>query len=174
MEKIVKTYSSEKLKEIIEPMKDAYSEKFIDCAKDELIKRGVSFPLNPKYGEEVSAMNDDELRKAIEEDFEGLHEEYLEVIRHEFLKRKLIHQNPVLPDKPGKYGNLSMYAELSGYLGSFALLVTAGTSIISFINDKFIEIAYIASIGIVAGISLYITSGLIKVLMDIEKNTRQY
>jgi len=87
IEKLVKEYSSKKLKEIIEQQSFSYSEKFIDYAKDELIRRGESFQFNPVLEKEVINMNDDDLKNIVEKDWNNYHLEYLEIAREEYIKR---------------------------------------------------------------------------------------
>ena len=92
-EKLVKDYSSKKLKEISEQHSSIYSKNFVDSAKDELIKRGETFTFDVELENKVAAMSDSLLTNLINNDWYNFHLEYLEIARKEFLKRKLINNN---------------------------------------------------------------------------------
>ena len=90
MEKIereIKEFSSKKLKEIIEQQSNAYSEIFIDYAKNELIRRGETFLYDIDMQDKVKKLSDEDLKKIVESDRENYHLEYLELAIKEYLVR---------------------------------------------------------------------------------------
>jgi hypothetical protein len=90
--KIIKEYSSKKLKEIIEQQSSSYSQQFIDYTKDELIKRGENFPLNVDSQKEIAEMTDTNLKNLVEYEYYEYHLEFLEIARKEYLRRGFVNK----------------------------------------------------------------------------------
>ncbi len=180
IEKLVKEYSSDKLKRIIETESAAYSCEFIDNAKDELIKRGENFEFDKQTQKDISSMSDVDLKYLVEYDWSNYHLEYVELARKEFLKRNL--KNDVETEKieektvganDSKYPALHM---LSIVYQVIAVLIIIGGLIggtYLFIQDTVIlGMAYILG-GLIMAIMFYAISELLILLTDIEYNTRK-
>ncbi len=180
IEKLVKEYSSDKLKRIIETESAAYSWEFIDNAKDELIIRGESFEFNKQTQKDISSMSDVDLKYLVEYDWSNYHLEYIEIARKEFLKRNLkndveteqIEEKPVSAND-NKYPALQM---VSGIYQVIAVLIAIGGLIggvyLFYQNVVVLGIAYIIG-GAILAIMFYAISESIKLLTDIEYNTRK-
>jgi hypothetical protein len=88
-------YSSKKLIDIVEKQADAYSEEYLDLAKNELIRRGETFTFDKKMQEDIDALSDDELKEVIEKDNSNYNLEYLELASIQYIKRGFKnHSNP--------------------------------------------------------------------------------
>lgn len=179
IEKKVKLYSTKKLKEIVDQQFSAYSEKFLDAAKDELILRGESFTFNDEYVTEIKNKSNMALKEIIEEHFGSYHEEYLEVARIEFIKRDLkneskegyIDTNEIQAIKE-KYTMLMTFSKIMKIL---AIIVLIGMIVLLLSENQYFEQNSIIIIlySIISSFGLFLYSELIKLLVDIEKNTRK-
>jgi len=184
-EKLVKDYSSKKLKEIIEQQSSSYSETFIDYAKDELIRRGETFQFNPELEKEVAAMSDSDLKNLVEKEWNDFHLEYLEIARKEYLKRKF--KNESTEEEPeqqqGERNAETRYPALrtiAGIYSVFAWIIGIVAVIIAFISwskdgetgGLMIAIPTLV-VGALIVLGLLAASESIKVFIDIEENTRK-
>jgi hypothetical protein len=178
-EKIIKEYSSKKLKEILEKQSDSYNENFIDYINDELIRRGESIPLNAELEQEISAMSDEELKNLVENEWNDYHLEYLELSRNEYIKRGFKNKTPYneqeeeTENKDARYPALNTVISLNN-VGAWILGILAIGLGIYFIKESLILYA-ISTIVIGALIVLFTvaSSESIKVIIDIEENTRK-
>jgi DNA-dependent RNA polymerase auxiliary subunit epsilon len=169
------SYSIKKLKDIL-IQAEAYNEDYIDYVKDELIKRGEEIVFNQALFEEIKALSDNELRTCVEDEWPEYHLEYMEVARKEYLKRgfKNIQLMPVESSK--KYPALRIVSSLYYYsawvVGLFAIIYSlycfSRGSVID-TEDGFFALIY----GFISLIGMLAISELIKVILDIEWNTRK-
>ncbi|MCX6231140.1 MAG: hypothetical protein NTZ33_06310 [Bacteroidetes bacterium] len=185
IEKLVKDYSSKKLKEIIEQQSTSYSENFIDYAKDELIRRGETFQFNHDLEKEVSGMNDNDLKILIEKEWNNYHLEYLEIARNEYLKRKF--KNDSIEDEEPELQQEAVYVvkrypslrTIAGIFSVFAWIIGIVTVFIAYISwskggeagGLMIAIPILV-VGALIVLGLLAASESIKVFIDIEENTR--
>ena len=183
IEQVIKDYSSRKLKEIVEQQSYAYSEDFIDYAKDELIKRGEGFQFDAELEKEIEVMSDNELKILVEKECNNYHLEYLEIARKEYLKRKFKNETsnePLEEKKVGtnevKYPALKKIAAIYG-VSAWVIGIVGGIITISyFVYPQSVEMKYVILfivflVLIVLG--LLALSESIKVVVDIESNTRK-
>jgi hypothetical protein len=183
IEKLTKEYSSKKLQEIVEQQSKSYSENFIDYAKDELIRRGESFPFNTETEKEVSAMSDNDLKNLVEKEWNNFHLEYLEIARKEYLKRKFKNEtNDETQDEEQigtggkKYPALrtiaGIYSVFAWIIGIVAVIIA-----IYFYSQNQTMGLTIGIPSLVVGallvLGLLAVSESIKVFIDIEENTRK-
>ncbi|GIK21420.1 MAG: hypothetical protein BroJett005_08340 [Ignavibacteriota bacterium] len=184
IEKLVKDYSSQKLKEIIGQQSSSYSETFIDYAKDELIRRGESFQFNPELEKEVAAMSDNDLKNLVEKEWDNFHLEYLEIARKEYMKRKFINESSdEEPEQQEETDTAKRYPALrtiAGIYSVFAWIIGIVAVIIAFISwskggetgGLMIAIPTLV-VGALIVLGLLAASESIKVFIDIEENTRK-
>ena len=177
IEKLIKEYSSKKLKEIIELQSSSYNENFIDYTKDELIRRGETFTFDEELEKEVTVMNDDDLKNLVEKEWQDFHLEYLEIARKEYINRGF--KNEVQEEEDENEIIESRYPALNTVIGinnvsAWILgIITIGLGIY-FIKESLILYA-ISTIVIGALLVLFTvaSSESIKVIIDIEENTRK-
>lgn len=184
IEKLIKEYSSKKLKEIVEQQSASYSENFIDYAKDELIRRGESFPFNTETEKEVAVMSDNDLKNLVEKEWNNFHLEYLEIARKEYLKRKF--KNETSDDENQdeeqkgivgkKYPALrtiaGIYSVIAWIIGIAAVIIT----IYFYSQNQTMGLRIGVSslvVGVLIILGLLSVSESIKVFIDIEENTRK-
>ena len=185
IEKIIKEYSSKKLKQIVIEQSSSYNSNFIDFAKDELIRRGEDFPLNEEWKKEVAEMNDEGLKKMIEQEYETYHLEYTEIARNEYLKRGF--KNEVSDDNEQqeifekRYPALRTIAGFISFVAWTFAIITAIGIIYGFMNiskyDNGTVIIYLIAASLVGAfffVILLSQAEIIKVFVDIEENTRKY
>jgi len=185
IEKLVKDYSVQKLKEIIEQQSSSYSETFIDYAKDELIRRGESFQFNPELEKEVAAMSDNDLKNLVEKEWNDFHLEYLEIARKEYMRRKF--KNESTEDEPEQQQEETnaetrypALRTIAGIYSVFAWIIGIVAVIIAFISwskggetgGLMIAIPTLV-VGALIVLGLLAASESIKVFIDIEENTRK-
>lgn len=181
IENVVQEYSTKKLNEILEKQIHAYNENFINCIKDELIKRGESFPFNTEYEQEIKKMDDSSLRTLVENDWDDYHLEYIELARIEYLKRNFKNdksgeeQNKGdLNDVESKYPALKVIANvyyLSAWILGFASILIVVTSFEK--KDGFVFWVSAMAICALVTLGLFAVSEAIKLFVDIEENTRK-
>jgi hypothetical protein len=184
IEKLVKDYSSQKLKEIIGQQSSSYSETFTDYAKDELIRRGEIFQFNSNLEKEVEAMNDNELKSFVEKEWNDYHLEYLEIARKEYIKRGFKNEtseeepeleHAQLTNDKKRYPALrtiaGIYFVLAWIVGIFAVII----AFYSLSQNENVGLYVVPSIlvGAFIVLGLLATSESIKVFIDIEENTRR-
>lgn len=183
IENLVKDYSSQKLKEIIEHQCAAYSESFIDYSKDELIRRSVSFQFNAELEKEVAALSDFDLKNLVEKEWSNFHLEYLEIARIEYLQRGFKNESSLVDsDKseesishqryPALRTIASVYSICSWVVGIISLVVVFYTYSQNE-TEGLIAAVPILIIGGLVVLGLLAFSQLIKVVIDIEENTRK-
>jgi uncharacterized membrane protein len=183
IEKIIKEYSSKKLLEIIEQQSNSYSMNFIDYAKDELIRRGESFPFNTETEKEVAAMSDTDLKNLIEKEWNNFHLEYLEIARKEYLKRKFINETSDEnqdDEQKGivvkKYHALRTIAVINSVFAWIIGIVAVIIAIYYYSQNQTMGLTIgIPSliIGALIVLELLAVSESIRVFIDIEENTRK-
>ena len=185
-EKLIKEYSTKKLKEIVEQQTSSYSETFIDYVKDELIRRGETFQFNSVFEEDVAAMNDNDLKNLVEKEWNNFHLEYLEIARKEYLKRGFKNETSDEeaqaqvgePKEDFKERYLALRT-IAGIYYSFAYIIGIVAVLIagySIINNQQIGILIAISslvVGALIVLGLLAISESIKVFIDIEENTRK-
>jgi len=179
IEKLIKGYSSTKLKEIIGQQSSSYSESFIDYAKDELIKRGENFLFNPKLENEVAAMNDKDLKNLIEKEWNNFHLEYIEIARIEYLKRNFKNESiDIETEEEFKKDGEKRYPAMRTIAGIYYVLALIGGITVLYLTIKAYNIDTLNALktflfGVIMVISLLAVSESIKVWIDIEENTRK-
>ena len=181
IENIVKEYSSKKLQEIIEQQSFSYSETFIDFAKDEMIRRGENLKFNLELYKEVTAMNDNDLKNLVENEWNDYHLEYLEIARNEYLKRNF--KNESTDEEPEKQNETIVdrrypaLITITTILRLFAFLIgiAAVIGVICFfayhVETWIILSSVIGAAFMILG--LHAAAESIKVIIDIEENTRK-
>lgn len=178
LEKIIKEYSSKKLLEIVDDFSNSYSENFIDYAKDELIRRGEIFSFSKSLEDEIKLMSDESLRNLVENDWNNYHLEYVEIARIEYLKRNFKNDSTEnhsdnVSKKKEKYPALNGVIIMGQILawGSGIIFILLAIYTYNKNDDAKLSIAFLFT-----GITLFVfylaTSESIKVIIDIEKNTR--
>ena len=178
MEEIIhnlSTYSAKKLKDILVHA-EAYNEDYIDYVKDELIKRGEEIEFDQELFEEIKGLSDVELRKCIEDEWPEYHLEYLDIARKEYLKRGF-KNTQLMPTPSGrKYPALRILSSLYYYsawlIGIIAILYSLycfGQGNEMDREEGFFTLFY----GFISLIGMLAISELIKILLDIERNTRK-
>ncbi len=179
----IKEYSSKKLNEIIEEHSTSYSENFVDYVKDELIRRGESFPFSPEFEKEIAVMNDNDLKNLVEKEWNDFHLEYLEIARKEYLKRKfknessdeeqeIIQKTDIVKRYPALRTIAGVYSVFAWIIGIVAVI----SAIYSFSqNEKMGLMIAVPSlvVGSLIILGLLAISESIKVFIDIEENTRK-
>ncbi|NUM32670.1 MAG: hypothetical protein HUU47_10165 [Bacteroidetes bacterium] len=183
IEKLVKDYSSQKLKEIIGQQSSSFSETFIDYAKDELIRRGETFTFNVELEKEVAAMTDTDLKNIVEKKWNDFHLEYLEIARKEYLKRGFKNTTTDEEQDEDKWADEKRYPALrtiAGIYYAFAWIIGIVAVIIVFISwskgdetGKLMIAIPTLVVGALIVLGLLATSESIKVFIDIEENTRK-
>ncbi len=178
-EQLAKGYSSKKLLEIVEKQISAYNEDFIDYIKDELIKRGEKFQYNADYVTIVSEMGDDELKLIVEKDWNDYHLEYVEIARIEYLKRGFTNeesndnldgeQNETKKVRYPALQSIVVILKVFAYIMGFTAV---GISIFYLLNEKVIFAIAILLSAILNVLLLIALLESIKVIIDIEENTR--
>jgi len=184
IENIVKEYSSKKLREIVEQQSSSYNETFIDYAKDELIRRGENFKFNSELEKEVAAMSDKDLKNLVEKEWNNFHLEYLEIARNEYLKRNFkneyIDEEPEQQEKTNAGKRYPALRTIVVILSVFAWIIGIVAVIIAvFAWNKGGETG-----GLMISLPTLVVGGLmmlgllasaesIKVIIDIEENTRE-
>lgn len=178
-EQLAKGYSSKKLLEIVEKQISAYNEDFIDYIKDELIKRGEKFQYNADYVTIVSEMGDDELKLIVEKDWNDYHLEYVEIARIEYLKRGLTneesndnHDDEQNETKEVRYPALRSIVVILKVFAYIIGFIAVGISIFYFIKEEVIFAIQILLSTILIVLGLIASLEAIKVIIDIEENTR--
>lgn len=181
MEKTVKEYSSVKLRAIITEQGAAYGKEFVDYAKDELIKRGESLPLDPQLQQQVAAMNDADLRHLVEKDWPNFHLEVMEIARAEYLKRGFANTTADAPSVPNqtaaistKYPALKTLSQLYNVVAWFTM-IGSGIGLLYLTDEYGYSHPLVGLFFMSCWISLLLfsVSELIKVVVDIEHNTRK-
>ena len=169
------SYSTKKLKQILEKP-EAYNLDFIDHLKDELIRRGEDFKFNDQLTEEIEKLNDSELKLCVEEEWQEYHLEYLEIARSEYLKRGFKNTHLMPKENPKeKYPALrilsSIYYGLAWVIGITGILYSmyCFSQGNDFAKD---EGFYYLIIGLATLLGMLAFSEIIRVILDIEKNTR--
>jgi len=181
IERLIKEYNSKKLKEIIEQQSSSYSENFIDCVKDELIRRGETFTFNVELEKEVASMTDTDLKYHVEKEWNNFHLEDMEIARKEYLKRGFKNttsdeEQEEETDDERRYPALRTFA---GIYSSFAWIIGIATVGVAFyaIHNNGSGGLIIAIPTLVLGaliiLGLLTSAESIKVFIDIEKNTRK-
>ena len=189
IENLVKEYSSKKLTEIIEQQSSAYSEDFIEYAKDELIKRGETLKFNSEREKEIAEMGDDDLRNLVEIEWNDYHLEYLEIARKEYLKRNFKNYTTSENDTEKSNGESNRIKVKKRYpvLGWLTALLWVFAIVFGIIavfcaqdllkqGDNMVNspIEWLTTIiSTVACLILLAASGVIKVYVDTEENSRQ-
>ncbi len=187
IENTIKEYSTKKLKEIVEQQSSSYSENFIDYAKDELIRRGESFPFNEEQQKDIAEMKDDELKNLVEKEYDNYHLEYIEIARKEYLKRGFKNEMEEWEKKEEEKRFEKRYPASRNIAGVISLIawtvamIAVIVAIIEFTNlpnnsggmNMIIPLATLL-IGAFLVIVLLAQSEMIKVFIDIEENTRKY
>lgn len=181
IEKLIKEYSSQKLKEILHQQSSSYNENFIDYTKDELIRRGESFTFNAELEKEVAAMNDTDLKNLVEKEWNNFHLEYLEIARKEYLKRGFKNKTPDIEEEQ-KADDEKRYPALrtiAGIYTVFAWIIAVVAAFVAFTvytkdssGGLMIAIPTIV-IGALILLGLLAAAESIKVFIDIEENTRK-
>lgn len=181
-EKLIKEYSSEKLKEIVNELSASYSEDFIDYAKDELIRRGEGFTFDSETKKKVVEMSDLDLKNLVEKEWINFHLEYLEIARKEYLKRNFKNEakdKKLVEGQSGfifkKYPALRIIASIffafAGFIGIASILIS-----IYFFMDIQPYSKLFGLLTIISGAIMFLgsltTSESIRVVIDIEENTR--
>ena len=189
IEKLVKEYKSKKLKDIIGEQSSSYCDNFLNYAKDELIKRGESFPLNQRLQDEVSMLDDNELKELVEREYLDYHLEYLEIARHEYLKRGF--KNELIEDEYSntevlfkkRYPALRVISTVTTLLAWLFAAMTVVVSVSAYYiisknsSDDAEAIIFAIALVMIGGfifIVLLAQSESLKVFLDIEENTRRY
>jgi len=180
IEKIIKEYSTQKLKTILLEQSSTYNKNFIDYSKNELIRRGEDFTLDVEIEKELAAENDEFIKNIIEKEWMNFHLEYLEIARKEYIKRGLKNEGTDLNLKANenytnRYPNLikiaSAYNTFAWIVGIIAALIAV--KYFNLRDDLGIIIAISSLIsGALIVLILLTTSELIKVFIDTEENTR--
>ncbi len=177
-EKIVKEYSSKKLKEILEQQSASYSPDFIDYIKDELIRRGETFQFNEEFQKDVIEMSDDELKNLVEKEWNNFHLEFLEIARKEYLRRNFKMEETDEEQEEhveNKYPALktiaNIYIVFAWILGIAAVLFTLYITSENGKSGLMYTIPFLI-FGILIVLGLLAASELIKVFIRIEENTR--
>ena len=183
IESIVKEYSSKKLKEIVEKQSSSYNLNFIDYAKDELIKRGERFPFDEKLEKEIGQMNDDYLKNLVEHEWNNFQLEDIEIARKEYLKRKYKNEtNDLEQDEEQKEVIEKKYPALrtiTGIYSFFAWIIGIATIIVTIYFGQNGQAGLMISVpalvvGALIVLGILAASESIKLLIDIEENTRKY
>lgn len=178
-EKLIKEYSTKKLQEIIDTQSYSYSRSFIDYVKDELIRRGENFTFNSKTEKEVASLNNTDLKKLVENEWNNFHLEYLEIARKEYLHRKFINETEndiTLKDAVDKYPAMrtlsvvySVFAAIYGIL----IVILIFSILANNLPNAFLYVISIIIVGALIVLTLLAISESIKVLINIEENTRK-
>jgi hypothetical protein len=183
IEKLVKEYSSKKLQEITGSQSSAYSERFIDFAKDELIRRGESFVLLPGLTSRLEAISDEELKNIVEADWKEYHLEFLEAARLEYIRRGFRNESrydmePVARTKDHelreKYPALKAIRGVYTFYGWFTGIILALSGVYNYFETKNVLLTTsVISVGILVLLLCVGAAESIKVIVDIERNTRR-
>jgi hypothetical protein len=176
-EELIKEYSTKKLKSILETQSNSYHEDHIDYIKDELIRRGENITFDVELEKELSEMNDEDLKALVEINWNDYHLEYIELSRAEYIRRGFI--NKTSSEEQDQDDSESKYPALNTIIGinSVAAWIYGISAIglgIYFIRGDNIFFG-MSSLGIGALLVLFTiaTSESIKVIIDIEENTRK-
>lgn len=178
LEKTIKQYDSKKLISIIEKQSNAYSENFIDYAKDELIRRGEEFKFSKSLEEEIHSMSDDTLKNLVENEWNNFHLEYIEIARNEYLRRNFknetkIDDQSINSNNNIKYPALNSVIIMGKFLAWIYLIVFLYVTYIIYTENQDLKIPILSlSIGVTFFIFFLASSESIKVFIDIEENTR--
>jgi len=184
IENIVKEYSTIKLREIIEQRSSAYSETFTDYAKDELIRRGENFKFNSELEKEVIAMNDKDLKNLVENEWNNYHLEYLEIARNEYLKRNFKNEStdeePEQQEETNAGKRYPALRTIAGIFSVFAWIIGIVAVIIAVLSwnkggDTWGLMVALPTlvVGALMVLGLLAAAESIKVIIDIEENTRK-
>ncbi len=177
----IKEFSTKKLREIIEGQSGAYSESFIDYTKNELIRRGESFPYNVEMQKRIKELNDDDLKSVVERERKDYYLEYMELAIAEYLARgfknetsydESIEESEIVAEK--RYPFLRAFSHIYALIG-----VVSFCDILFVLFGKWPEwwptwaTFFLISICIIAGTTYFALAEAIKVFLDIEENTRK-
>jgi hypothetical protein len=184
-EQLAKGYSSKKLLEIVEKQISSYNEDFIDYVKDELIKRGDKFQYDADYVKIISEMNDDELKIIVEKDWNNYHLEYVEIARIEYIKREFKNDTSndtscdgQIENKVVRYPTLQSIVDILNVVSYIIGFIAAGVSVFLYLNSDsqsgLIFAVPTLVIGTLIVLGLIALSESIKVIIDIEENTRSF
>ena len=184
IEKNIKDYSTKKLKEIVEQQNASYSPNFIDYAKDELIKRGETFPFNEEWIKEITEMSDVDLKYLVEHEYDTYHLEYIEIARKEYLKRGFKNETEASEQKETFEKRFPALRTIAGFISFFAwafAIITAIGILYAFENiskydngTAFIYLVAAFLVGAFFFVFLLSQAEIIRVFVDIEENTRKY
>ena len=178
------TFSTIKLREIIEQRSSAYSETFTDYAKDELIRRGENFKFNSELEKEVIAMNDKDLKNLVENEWNNYHLEYLEIARNEYLKRNFKNEStdeePEQQEETNAGKRYPALRTIAGIFSVFAWIIGIVAVIIAVLSwnkggDAWGLMVALPTlvVGALMVLGLLAAAESIKVIIDIEENTRK-
>ncbi len=173
---IAKNYSTTKLSEIVDKQPDAYSESFINHAKDELIKRGEKIKYDKNLAAKIVEMDNNSLRQIVEKDWRNYHLEYMELARQEYIKRNF--KNTYLETEykmpvEKLYSNLRTLASVFFVVAWVVGLITIAATINFFVVDLAFLAIQALVIGLLVVLGFLVTAELIKLLIGIEENTRK-
>lgn len=177
IEKLVKEYSTKKLKEIISEQSSAYNSTFVNHAKDELIKRGEVFQLDSDIEKDVAALSDKDLKYDVEVDWRSYHLEYLEIARKEYLRRDF--KNVTIDNEEEgqnnkaqtRYPTLSLISKIYFYF-AFIMAVATLFALYEFSFNTLVVVPMFF-VGAFIFLGLLGTSEAIKLLIDLENNSRK-
>jgi hypothetical protein len=177
IEKILKEYSTKKLKDIIETQSAAYSSDYISYAKDELIKRGDTFKFDKELETTITGMSDSELKLLVEQEWYNYHLEDLEIARKEYLKRGFENvyveeEGDLVSDK--RYPALRTISKI--YFGTAVVIGIVSLIVLFFASNKPLGLEIILATLIVISLIVLGLIGMsesIKIIIDIEENTRE-
>lgn len=180
----VKELSTNRLLNIIGEFKDSYSLIYIDCVKDELIKRGEILQIETEVNEQVTSLDDEDLKDLVEREYTKYNLEYVDLARKEYLKRNFKNQydeNDLMASESARrYPGLRIISNLiTGVAWVYAALTIVGViygySEMAEQGNGIAMIYLVISflIGAFFFVILISLSELIKVILDIEENTRK-
>ena len=187
--KLVKDYSTKKLKEIIEQQSTSYNTNFIVYAKNELIKRGEDFPFDEGLKNAVAKMSDEAVQELVERGYGTYELEYIEIGRREYLKRGFKNKNEAWESNEEvkrfekrfpALRTISAFINFGAWLFAFITIIVAyvsyGLMLEKTQNKDLASIAPVCALVIGSFFFIIILSHAetIRVFIDIEENTRKY
>ena len=135
-----------------------------------------------KLENEVAAMSDNHLKILVEKEWNNYHLEYLEIARNEYLKRgfknESTYDDESMQQKGTGVGTRShALRTISGVFSLLAWIIAVVAVISAIISFKGMFSMFIALLILVGGavtvIGLFAVAESIKVIIDIEENTRK-
>jgi VIT1/CCC1 family predicted Fe2+/Mn2+ transporter len=142
--------------------------------------------MNCTLQKEVAEMADDNLKNLVENEWDDYHLVYMELARKEYIRRGFKNLNKEQIEESNEENETSIIEEKGKYpaLTAIGVIYVIGAFIIGVLiivlaflsisnHESIIQILGIIVIGSIATLSLIGASELIKVIVDIEENTRR-